>query len=270
MTGNRIDSTFNRLAADGGKALMPYLTAGYPNLDVTAELLVKFPRAGASVIELGIPYSDSIADGPVIQESFSRVLGGGLRVRDIFKTVARVRQDVSAPILSMVSFSIVHRIGTEAYIEQAVEAGFDGLIVPDLSLEEAPRIAELTASAGIHLVMLVTPTSSADRFERIARISQGFVYYVSVAGTTGERDRLPPELPDNVRRLRDIGDKPVCVGFGIGKPEHVAEVCRVADGAIVGSAIVRRLTSAIDQDASDDEIIRQATDFVSHLATGLG
>lgn len=269
MRENRIDQTFERLAAGGGKALMPYVTAGYPDLGVTAELLERLPAAGASVIELGVPYSDPIADGAVIQESFSRALARGLRVRDIFSTVGKVRPKVSAPILSMVSFSIVHRIGVGAYIQQAAEAGFDGLILPDLSLEEAPDIAEQTAQAGLRLVMLVAPTSSQDRFERIARISQGFVYYMSVAGTTGERDQLPAELPDNVRRLREIGRKPVCVGFGISKPEHVRQVCTLADGAIVGSAIVRRITTAIDQGAAPKEIVSQATDFVRHLATGL-
>jgi len=246
MPENRIDATFARLRAAGDKALMPYLTAGFPDLDVTADLLVRVSQAGASVIELGIPYSDPIADGPVIQESFTRVLAGGLRVQDVFDMVRRVRADVAAPILSMVSFSIVHRIGVADYVRQAADVGFDGLILPDLSLEEAPDIAEQTASAGLRLAMLVTPTSSPDRFERIARISQGFVYYVSVAGITGERDRLPPALRDNVRRLRQIGGKPVCVGFGIAGPKHVRQVCQVADGVIVGSAIVRRITAAAD------------------------
>ena len=269
MPENRIDATFAELAAGGGKALMPYVTAGYPNLDVTAELLTRIPAAGASVIELGIPYSDPIADGPVIQESFTRALSRGLRIEQVFETVREVRDKTDAPILSMVSFSIVYRIGVAAYIKQAADAGFDGLILPDLSLEEAPAIAERTADAGLRLVMLVAPTSSPDRFERIARISQGFVYYIAVAGTTGERDRLPSDLPDNVRRLRQIGGKPVCVGFGISRPEHVRDVCRVADGAIVGSAIVRRITAAIDDNAPDEVIVRQITDFVGDLATGL-
>jgi tryptophan synthase alpha chain len=269
MPGNRIDQTFAQLAGSGRKALMPYITAGFPNLDVTAELLLRMPGAGASVIELGIPYSDPIADGPVIQASFTRALEAGVRVEAIFNRVRRVRPQVTAPILSMVSFSIVYRVGVDRYIRQAAESGFDGLIIPDLSLEEAPSIAEQTSACGLRLAMLVAPTSSADRFERIAQTSQGFTYYMAVAGTTGERDRLPAELTENVRRLRQIGHKPVCVGFGISRPEHVRQVCAVADGAIVGSAIVRRITTAVDAGASQGGIVDQATDFVRELATGL-
>ncbi len=269
MDDNRIDQTFARLNASGDKALMPYLTAGYPDLDTTASLLESFAAAGASVIELGVPYSDPIADGPVIQESFSRALAGGLEVQDVFETVGRVRSRVDAALLSMVSFSIVYRIGVDHYIAQAAEAGFDGLIIPDLSLEEAPDVAERTAAAGLRLVMLVAPTSGPDRFERIARISQGFVYYVAVAGTTGERDRLPAELTDNVRRLREIGGKPVCVGFGVSKAEHVRQVCQVADGAIVGSAIVRRITALVDAGAAQTRLVAETTDFVRDLAGGL-
>jgi tryptophan synthase alpha chain len=269
MRGNRIDQTFAELAAAGRKAVMPYVTAGFPNLDVTAELLSRMPSAGASVIELGIPYSDPIADGPVIQASFTRALEAGVRMDGIFDMVQRVRTRVAAPILSMVSFSIVYRVGVERYIARAAQSGLDGLIIPDLSLEEAPSIAEQTAAAGLRLAMLVAPTSSADRFEKIARISQGFIYYMSVAGTTGERDRLPPELPANVQRLRQIGAKPVCVGFGISRPEHVRQVCAVADGAIVGSAIVRRITAAVDAGATAKGIVDQATDFVRELAGGL-
>lgn len=268
MPENRIDQTFARLTAGGRKALMPYVTAGFPNLDVTAELLIRMPEAGASVIELGIPYSDPIADGPVIQASFTRALEAGLHVNDIFEMVRRVRPNVGAPILSMVSFSIVYRIGVARYIARAAEAGIDGLIIPDLSLEEAPAIAGQTAAAGLRLAMLVAPTSSPDRFERIARTSQGFIYYVSVAGTTGERDRLPADLSANVSRLREIGGKPVCVGFGVGRAEHVRQVCAVADGAIVGSAIVRRLTTAVDAGAAPALLVQHVTDFVRELARG--
>ncbi len=269
MPNHRIDQTFSQLSAAGRKALMPYVTAGFPNLDVTADLLIHLPAAGASVIELGIPYSDPVADGPVIQASFTRALDAGLRVDDIFRTVQRVRSKVTAPILSMVSFSIVYRMGVDRYFARAAEAGLDGLIVPDLSLEEAPAIAERASAAGLKLAMLVAPTSSPDRFERIAKLSQGFIYYVAVAGTTGERDQFPPELADNVRRLRQIGGKPVCVGFGVSRPEHVRQVCRVADGAIVGSAIVRRIASAVDSGASNDQTVAQVAAFVRELAQGL-
>ncbi len=269
MTDNRINTTFASLTASGGKALMPYVTAGYPNLETTGRLLQAMPEAGASVIELGFPYSDPIADGPVIQESFHRALTAGLHVDDVFRQVASVRNGVDAALIAMVSFSIIYRIGVDRFIARAAESGFDGLIIPDLSLEEAPSVAEQTARAGLCLVMLAAPTSSPERFERLGRISQGFVYYIAVAGTTGERDQLPADLVDNVRRLREIGGKPVCVGFGVSRPEHVRTVCQVADGAIVGSAIVRRITAGVDAGDAAEAIVESVSAFVAELAGGL-
>lgn len=262
---NRIDRAFEQLAGNGRKGLLPYVTAGYPDLETTAELLRSFDKLGVTAVELGIPYSDSIADGPVIQSSFYRALATGLQIGQIFDMVSRVREQIELPLLSMVSFSIVRRIGVDNYLDRARQVGFDGLIIPDLSLEEAPQVADQVAAAGLRLSMLVAPTSPVARREQIATLSSGFVYYVSVTGITGERDDLPPEMVANVAELRRLAGKPVCVGFGIGRPEHVRMVCESADGAIVGSAIVRRITEAIDAGLDRQAIVDRLTQFVSQL-----
>ena len=266
---NRIDRVFAQLARTGRKGLWPYVTAGYPDLDTTVALLKALDGAGVAGVELGFPYSDPVADGPVIQTSFSRALESGFRVGDVFDRIGAIRDGLSMPLLAMVSFSIVHRIGTQTFIDRAAAAGFDGLIIPDLSLEEADDTARIVTDAGLRLVMLVSPTTSQKRRERIATLSSGFVYYLSVAGITGERDRLPADLAENVDRLRQVSGRPVCVGFGIAQPQHVEAVCAVADGAIVGSAIVRRINACVDRKATSAEIVKDVTDFVAELQSPL-
>ena len=268
-SANRIDETFSRLAAQGQKGLWPYVTAGYPDLDTTAALLTELDRLGVAGVELGFPYSDPVADGPVIQTSFSRALENRLRPDDIFSCVRSLRGSISLPVLAMVSYSIVYRVGVERFVERAAGAGVDGLIIPDLSLEEADETATHIARGGLRLSMLVAPTTSPPRRERIAGLSTGFVYYLSVTGITGERDRLPDDLVANVERLRSASGRPVCVGFGVSKPEHVRRICSVADGAIVGSAIVRRMTRALDRKATRDELVRDVAELVTDLSAPL-
>jgi len=264
-TTNRIDEAFRVLAADGRKGLLPYITAGYPDLEVTARLLREFERLGVTAVELGLPYSDPIADGPVIQTSFVHALQSGLKIGSIFEMVGDLRRDLAIPLVAMVSFSVVYRIGVERFIERCRRVGFDGLIMADLSLEEAPGVAERIRQAGLRLVMLVAPTSSWQRREQIARLASGFLYYVSVTGVTGERDRLPEDLVENVRRLREVGRLPVCVGFGISTPRQVRTVCTVADGAIVGSAIVRRIGQVMQAGGTTEQIVSTVAGFVGEL-----
>jgi len=221
--------------------LWPFVPAGYPDLSTTRELLLRMADLPIRGVELGFPFSDPIADGPVIQRAFSAALASGLRVADVLTMVAAVRSALPYPILAMVSASIVYRIGLGAFAEQAAVAGLDGLIVPDLSLEEAPGIAAHLRTAGLALSMLVAPTTPSDRQRAIAAVTTGFLYYVSVQGTTGERNHLPADLAVRVASLRAATSLPVLVGFGISRPEQVREVCRVANGAIVGSAIVHRM-----------------------------
>lgn len=263
---NRID---RRLAAAKHGALLPYLTGGYPDLDATAEWIRRFDAKGITGIEIGFPYSDSIADGPVIQDSFYRALAGGLKIDQLFEMVASVRSQVDVALIAMVSFSIVRRIGVEVFVRRAGDSGFDGLIIPDVPFEEADDVSTATATAGLCHVMLVAPTTSPQRAEEIARHSTGFVYQVAARGITGERDKLPDDLRTRVEHLRAVADKPVCVGFGISNAAHVRQVCEVADGAIVGSAIIRRITEALDANEKRESIVETIAEFVDELAQGI-
>ena len=264
---NRIDALFTRLRREGRRALMPFITAGDPDLATTKALLTELVARGAHMVEIGIPYSDPIADGPVISASYHRALVKGVRLEDIFQTLGEARSSANlagAPLVTMVSYAIIHRTGAEHYIEQAVKAGVDGLIVPDLPVEESEALLRMATTAGLKLIQLVTPTTPRDRAVRIARATSGFLYYVSVAGITGERRALPPELAENVAWLRTQTPLPLCIGFGISSPEHVRALAPVADGLIVGSALVRRLN-----DAQGRSVVPEIGRFVAELASAL-
>ncbi|HLN32280.1 MAG TPA: tryptophan synthase subunit alpha [Gemmataceae bacterium] len=264
---NPIDALFHSLRSQGRKAFMPFITAGDPDLQTTVLLCRMLARHGANLIEIGFPYSDPIADGPVIQASYSRALTKGVRVDDIFETIGRLSADPIAdrqvPLVSMVSYALVHCRGPEKFIDQAKKAGFSGVIVPDLPLEEAEKLAGITRAQDFKLIQLVAPTTPPDRAKRIANTSTGFLYYVSVAGITGARDKLPDELLDQVRWLRGLTDLPICVGFGISKPEHARMLREVADGIIVGSAFVQQLADL------GSRPVERAVDEVGRLAESL-
>src|SRR5258706_7928642 len=219
-----IASTFAALRAKGQLALMPFIPAGYPDLATTAALLPALEHAGANLIEIGIPFSDPIADGPTIQAAFTAALAKGLKLADIFQTVRQTRPKVSIPLVAMVSHSIVYRYGVERFAADAKSAGFDGLIIPDLPPPEAAAVCAKVQAAGLATSLLVAPTTSESRRKEIAALSTAFIYYLSVSGITGERDRLPENIAANLRQLRSIAKGPVCVGFGISKPEHLAEL----------------------------------------------
>ena len=269
---NPIDALFQRLRAEKRKAFIPFLTAGDPDLPTTARLLDAVSRRGASLIEVGFPYSDPIADGSVIQASYTRALAGGLRLDDVFATVRRVSNDPAfrgrgVPLVGMVSYSLVHHRGPEQFITRALESGLSGAIVPDLPVDEAGELAKTAARHDFKLVLLVTPTTPRDRALRIAKLSTGFLYCVSVVGITGERSQLPPQLLDQLRWLRAQTDLPLCVGFGISTPDHVRTLRDFADGVIVGSALVRRLETAGRRPA--DDVVRDVGDQVAALAAAL-
>ncbi|MDX1962418.1 MAG: tryptophan synthase subunit alpha [Pirellulales bacterium] len=236
-----IDQLFTRLRAKNQRALMPFLTAGDPDLPTTALLLRELVRRGAVMCELGIPYSDPIADGPVIQASYTRALAKKIKLADILECVRSVAPELGAPVVSMVSYAIVYRHGPREFVAAARAAGLAGAIIPDLPLEEGAALAAICREADFSLIQLVTPTTPRDRAVRIAENSSGFLYYVSVTGITGERRDLPPELAENVGWLRQRTPLPICIGFGISTPEHVRLLAPVADGLIVGSALVRRI-----------------------------
>src|SRR4051794_27550304 len=241
---NRIDALFSRLRSEGRHALMPFVTAGDPDLATTSVLIAEMIARGAHMVEVGIPYSDPIADGPVIAASYHRALGRGVKLDQIFQMLRGLRAamaggaSASAPFVTMVSYAIVLRQGVDRYLREAVAAGVDGLIVPDLPVEESEGLCRKATGLDLRLIQLVTPTTPRDRAVRIARATTGFIYYVSVAGITGERTTLPPDLVANVAWLRTQSELPICIGFGISLPEHIRTLAPVADGLIIGSALV--------------------------------
>lgn len=237
---SKIDAQFAKLKTENRKALMPFITAGDPDLETTIELMNCFDQLGCGFCELGIPYSDPIADGPVIQTSYTRALANGVTPTTTFSALAK-RPPGKMPVITMVSYSIVHRIGHQPFLKQAKAANVSGLIVPDLPFFEADDLASDCKNNNLSLIRLVAPTTQRERAKRIAESSQGFIYYVSIAGTTGERTELPAELIDNISWLKEQTETPVCVGFGISQPEQAKQVAEIADGVIVGSAIVRRV-----------------------------
>jgi tryptophan synthase alpha chain len=260
---SKIDTLFNRLRGEGHKAFMPFITAGDPTLDFTEKLIRRFAVKGVAMCELGIPYSDPIADGPVIQAAYSRSLDAGLKLPQIFEMLGRTTPKIEMPIVTMCSYAIIYRRGPEAYITDAIKAGVAGAIVPDLPADEAGAFSELCRKHDFSLIQLIAPTTPHDRARRIAEQTTGFIYYVSVAGITGERTELPPEIVDNVAWLREQTDLPICIGFGISRPEHIRQLSPVADGLIVGSAIVRRMAEAATRD--QEEVIGEIEAYLDEL-----
>jgi tryptophan synthase alpha chain len=247
---------------------MPFVTAGDPDLRFTAAVLQEFSRRGCSFCEVGIPYSDPIADGPVIQASYTRALAHTIKLSEILETLGRVTPQLAFPTVTMVSYAIVYRHGLERYVEDAQRAGIAGAIVPDLLVEESEPLAKICRRADFSLIQLITPTTPRERAARIAAASTGFLYYVSVTGITGERRELPPDLVDKVGWLREETRLPVCIGFGISTPAQVRLLAPVADGLIVGSAVVRRIAEAQNKPHADvlADVGRYAESLMAALA----
>jgi tryptophan synthase alpha chain len=262
-----IETTFDALREKRQIALMPFIPAGYPDLATTAALLPAMEKAGANLIEIGIPFSDPIADGPTIQAAFTAALAKGIKLADIFDTIRRARSGVSIPLVAMVSYSIVYRYGLDRFCADAKAAGFDGLILPDLPPPEAAGVCAKVQAAGLATTLLVAPTTTDARRAVIGDLCSGFVYYLSVSGITGERDRLPENIETNLRQLRSVTKRPVCVGFGISKPEHLAQLAPLADGAIVGSAIVKKMTQLMESGATPDRIAAGVATYCQELLT---
>jgi tryptophan synthase alpha chain len=263
-----IRQSFEELRQRKEIGLVPFLPAGYPDLETTAACLLACDAAGAAVIEVGFPFSDPIADGPTIQEAFTEALAHKIKVKEVFAAVKSVRGKISAPLAAMVSFSIVYRYGLGRFLADAESAGFEGVILPDLPPPEAEGVAGQIQAAGMQSILLIAPTTAPARQREIARLCGGFVYYLSVSGITGERDQLPAGLPMAVRAIKGMTDLPVCVGFGIHRPGQVAELAKVADGAIVGTAIVRRMKERRGDGA--EGIAKVVGEYVRSLKPGEG
>lgn len=244
MTMNAISERLKALRQASQCALIPFITAGDPDLETTAEALKLLDRNGADLIELGVPYSDPLADGPVIQAAATRALQKGTKLEQVLEIVQKVSHQIQAPIILFTYYNPILNRGIRPFLEQIASVGVKGLVVPDLPLEEADELLEAAASLGIELILLVAPTSSQTRIEAIANKSQGFIYLVSVTGVTGMRAQIQSRVKDLLVEMREVTDKPIGVGFGISKPEQAKQVMEWgADAVIVGSAFVKALSS---------------------------
>jgi tryptophan synthase alpha chain len=268
---NPVDSLFRTLRAENRKAFIPFVPAGDPDLALTREVLPAVAASGASLIEVGFPFSDPIADGPVIQASYTRALAHKITLADIFTAVGDVtaRPGWATPLVAMASYSLVWRKGPDAFLDAAVAAGLSGAVVPDLPVEEAEDLAKRCRDRDFKLILLVTPTTSPERAAKVVKACGGFVYVVSVVGITGARDGLSPQLGEQIRRLREMTDLPLCVGFGVSKPDHVRQLKDMADGVIVGSALVKKLERA-GTPAGRADAVAEVAATVKELSAALG
>ena len=262
---NRIDRAFARARAEQRAALIVFVTAGDPDLETTAELVPELAAAGADLVELGIPHSDPIGEGPTIQAASLRSLTHHTTLAQILELVRHVRAVCDVPLVLMGYLNNVLAHGEERMAKDAAAAGADGLILADAPFEETEVLSRACSEAGVHRVLMVAPTSTPARVVRIAAASRGFVYCVSVTGVTGSRQALPPDLAALVGRIRRVTTTPVCVGFGVSTAAQAAEVARLADGVIVGSALVARVGAAKGR----DDVVRSARAFVAELSAAV-
>jgi tryptophan synthase alpha chain len=235
---SRLQGTFTRLREDHSPGLVTYITAGDPDLDRTAGILRALDRAGADVLEVGVPFSDPLADGPVIQRATERALAAGTTLSGVLDLLRSIRADISAPIVIFSYANPILRLGEERFADRARDAGVDGVLILDLPIEEAGESRTLLAKRGIDTILLLSPTTTDNRLRRAAELGSGFLYAISRLGVTGARDAVAAGAQEMVERIRKVSDLPVALGFGISKPDHVREVGRWADAAVVGSSLV--------------------------------
>ncbi len=259
---NSIQQAFAANGAAQRGTLIIYVTAGDPDLDATVEIVTTLAQSGADIVELGMPYSDPLADGPTIQAASQRALERGATVQGVFDCAARIRQRTQIPLVMMTCFNPILQYGPERFAQEAARVGVAGVLASDLPPSESGEWCAVAAEHGLATVFLVAPTTPEQRIGEVVERTTGFVYAVSRAGVTGAREELPGDLIESVARIRQATDLPVAVGFGISTPEQVAAVCRVADGAIVGSAVVDIIARA----QGDDSLVDQVGQFVSALA----
>lgn len=260
---NRITATFDRVRREGRAALMPFITMGYPELESALDLVPALVEAGADLIELGVPFSDPLADGATIQATSQQALENGMTLARCLEQVAALRaRGVEVPLILMGYYNPILQMGVARFAEEAARVGADGVIVPDLPPEEADELRAALQAQGMALIFLLAPTSDDARVRLVAERAQGFIYLVSLTGVTGARDQLPPDLADFVARVRRATDLPLAVGFGISRPEQAAMVAQIADGVIVGSALLRTIGAADDAIAAAQAFVRQLREAV--------
>lgn len=261
----RIGERFKELLKRDEKALITFITAGDPDLKRTEEIIYALKRGGADIIELGIPFSDPMADGPTIQASSERALRNGITIRDILNTVRGIRRKDDIPIILFGYYNPIFNYGLKDFARDAKDAGVDGVLVVDLPPEEADELKIHTDQNGLDLIFLLTPTSDEHRMSLVASRAKGFIYYVSVTGVTGARKELPFKIRESVERARGFTDLPICVGFGISTPEQARGFAEFVDGIVVGSAIVR----IIEENQQSSELLDKVERFVRGLKQGM-
>jgi tryptophan synthase alpha chain len=243
---SRIAGTFAKLKKEGKKAFIPYIMAGDPSLEKTREVVLLFEKCGADIVELGVPFSDPVADGPTIQRASERALLNGVTLRKTLALSFDIRQSSRIPIILMTYFNPVFQYGLERFVADAKEAGVDGVIIPDLPPDEAADLIRPARRARLDTIFLLAPTSTEERIRKVAKASTGFIYYVSITGITGASLLLDGSIEGHIRNIRKVTDTPVAVGFGISAPHEASAVSACADGIIVGSAIVKKGYEAPD------------------------
>jgi len=258
---NRIDLKFRELKKKNKKAFVAFITAGYPDLATTARLILELEKAGADIIELGIPFSDPMADGPVIQEASMQALKKKTDLNSIFKMVKSVRPKTEIPLCFMTYYNPVFSYGIADFARQAAACGVDGVIIPDLPPEEGQELIKAARRTGLATVFFISPTTAENRMRRICGSSQGFIYYVCLTGVTGARRELPQDLAGHLKKIRSFTKKPVCVGFGVSTAGQVKQVQSQADGVIVGSAIIKK----IKENAGKKDLVSKVGRFVRNL-----
>lgn len=262
---SRISAVWDKLKERGEKAFIPYLTCGYPSLKTTEVLTLRLEECGADMVELGIPFSDPIADGPTIQFSSQKALEKRVSVRKVLQVVRGIRKKSQIPLLLMSYYNPLLVYPEEEFVVEAKEAGVDGVIVPDLPPEEALRFRKLALQNSLDMIFLVAPTTPLTRVKKIARLSTGFIYYVSLTGVTGARDALPPELREEVLRVKSLTRKPVAVGFGISREKQARQIATFADGLIIGSAIIQ----LIKESPTEMALLHKVTNFAKKIKKSL-
>lgn len=260
----RISRRFEELKGQGEKALVTFITAGDPDLSVTREMIIEVERGGADIIELGVPFSDPMADGPTIQAASERALASGTTLPKILALVRSVRQETEIPILLMGYYNPVFMYGPERFLADAAEAGVDGVLLVDLPPEEAEEFKRAADRRGIDVIFLLTPTSGEERIGKVVKLGSGFIYYVSVTGVTGARKDVSAPVYDAVRRIKGKCAIPVVVGFGISDPVQAGKVAAVADGVVVGSALVK-----LFEEHRGAELKGRVREFVAALKAGI-
>jgi tryptophan synthase alpha chain len=268
-TVGRLEQRLEKVKSENRSALITFLTAGDPDPDTAEKILMGMAQAGADVIELGMPFSDPMADGPAIQLANLRSLGAGMTVKKTLTTVERFRkQDPETPIILMGYYNPIHHYGVQAFIDRAIEVGVDGLIIVDLPPEEDNEMCHPCLTAGLNWIRLTTPTSDDSRLQTILKNSSGFVYHVAIAGITGTRSAEAHVVMQDVARIKRHTELPVAVGFGIKSAEQVEETAKFADAVVVGSALVQRIADGVNASSSAEQICSDVHEFVSRLAAG--